>query len=63
MSHAFAERLTQDAEAHELPFAQDLREAARHEEPDVREGYEDAYFSRFPFFVTFVPFVFTLSTC
>ena len=29
MSHAFAERLIQDAEAHELPFAQDLRAAVR----------------------------------
>jgi len=29
MSHAFAERLVTDAEAHELPFAQDLRAATR----------------------------------
>lgn len=29
MSHAFAERLAKDAEAHELPFAQDMREAVR----------------------------------
>ncbi|HXE44821.1 MAG TPA: hypothetical protein VN635_06460 [Conexibacter sp.] len=29
MSHAFAERLVADAEAHELPFARDLREAVR----------------------------------
>jgi len=29
MSASFAERLIQDAEAHELPFAQDLRQATR----------------------------------
>lgn len=29
MSHAFAERLVQDAEAHELPFAPDMRTAVR----------------------------------
>ncbi|HEV7772077.1 MAG TPA: hypothetical protein VGO48_02175 [Conexibacter sp.] len=29
MSHAFAEKLVTDADAHELPFAQDLRQATR----------------------------------